>query len=919
VDHGPFSSTLLDASDDLTTFAFGGPEICDPCFADGSAGMPVRLPSGELVQGMAGSQSHPDAEEAGFIADPLSADGNHLVFGSTSAFAAGATEGQATLYERDLEAPAPNTEIISTGSDGNPLSGAVGELAISADGSRVVVAEEVDTDAAGNPLWHPYLHIRGSSASVDLAEGTTSGVYFNGMTADGSAVFFSTVDAIPVDQPFADEDESIDIYRAEVDGSGNAVVNLLTVDSTGAVSNADDCEAPGDPDAWNAIDGEGKCNAVAFAGGAGLAKNDGSFYFVSPEQLAGGEGIANQANLYVVRPGGPPHPEFVALMDSSLEKAGPPSVQRPLLTEKFAGAEIDIPGEVAVDQSTGDVYAFETSFGEGGVYRYHADGTAANFSAGPSEGTNRLSGFFTELGSAGQIAVDNSAASQGTPLQNALYVPHSLGVHVFAQSGELLGTLNGSGTATGSYSRACGVAVDQATGAVYVADRGGYIWQYTPNGPAGPIVDSDYTVQGIATSGVKPCSIAVDGIGNVYAVNEKPWYEGAGAVYRWSASDFGAQDPPPSVAGVELGASAAALAADHQTNELYVNTGKFIRVFDSSGAETENFGSGKLVCAPEFSYLSRGVAINVSSKHVYASCTNTWGEKGFKGSLREWGYSQPPYVPVDNPAIVHAVEQPEVHTWGDFQVTPDARYAAFSTVVPLKPGYDNGGRYEVYRLDGPSLEMICVSCDPTGSQASTDSVLPPSGLGLLRDGRVFFNTGESLTLNDTNGKLDAYEWSPKRDVTGGCAFLQGCQQLISSGTSAYASGMLGVTSDGRDAYFFARDSLVPGDRNGEAMRIYDARENGGFFVIPPPPPCAASDECHGPSSQAQAPPQIGSFKGRGGQFKSRSTRRCKKGLKRQAKKQGKKQGRCVKKKRRKQNKRKGARRASHSTQQGGSR
>ena len=62
---------------------------------------------------------------------------------------------------------------------------------------------------------------------------------------------------------------------------------------------------------------------------------------------------------------------------------------------------------------------------------------------------------------------------------------------------------------------------------------------------------------------------------------------------------------------------------------------------------------------------------------------------------------------------------------------------------------------------------MCVSCDPTGSQASTNSVLPPSGLGLLEDGRVFFNTGEALTLSDTNENLDAFEWSPKRDAPGG--------------------------------------------------------------------------------------------------------------------------------------------------------
>jgi hypothetical protein len=271
---------------------------------------------------------------------------------------------------------------------------------------------------------------------------------------------------------------------------------------------------------------------------------------------------------------------------------------------------------------------------------------------------------------------------------------------------------------------------------------------------------------------------------------------------------------------------------------------------------------------------------------------------GLIGTVREFGYEQPSYVPIDHPAVFHGVHQPEVHTWGDFQVTADARYAAFATPVPLKADFDNGGRYELYRYGIPDDESLCVSCDPTGSQPSSDSVLPPSGLGLLADGRLFFNSGEPLTLSDTNGELDAYEWSPRRDAKGGCPQAAGCQQLISTGTSPRPSGLLGVSADGKDAYFFTREVLVPADRNGQAMKIYDARELGGTFVIPPPPPCAASDECHGPSSQAQAPPQIGSYKGTGGQAK----RACKKGKKR-------KNGRCVRKnknrKRHKQRHRKG--------------
>jgi hypothetical protein len=187
-------------------------------------------------------------------------------------------------------------------------------------------------------------------------------------------------------------------------------------------------------------------------------------------------------------------------------------------------------------------------------------------------------------------------------------------------------------------------------------------------------------------------------------------------------------------------------------------------------------------------------------------------------------------------------------------------------------------------------------------------MLAPSGLGLLTDGRLFFNSGEALTLSDTNEKLDAYEWSPVRQQLGGCKEASGCQQLISTGTSAHPSSLLGVSSDGKDAFFFTRDVLVPADKNGQAMKIYDAREQGGIFVIPPPPPCAASDECHGPGTQAQASPQIGSYKGTGGQA---NEVKCKKGF-------HKKKGHCVRKGRhRKHHKRKAARHHRHRAGQGG--
>ena len=67
----PSDRTLLlapaEADASLGTFAFGGPGVCSPCFADGSTGIPVRLPDGELVQGMAGPEDPgPAAEPDGY-------------------------------------------------------------------------------------------------------------------------------------------------------------------------------------------------------------------------------------------------------------------------------------------------------------------------------------------------------------------------------------------------------------------------------------------------------------------------------------------------------------------------------------------------------------------------------------------------------------------------------------------------------------------------------------------------------------------------------------------------------------------------------------------------------------------------------------------------------------------------------------
>ena len=58
------------------------------------------------------ARPRPGRNPAGFIGQPLSGDGTHLVFGSTSKFEDGATAGDVTIYDRDLATG--TTHVVST-------------------------------------------------------------------------------------------------------------------------------------------------------------------------------------------------------------------------------------------------------------------------------------------------------------------------------------------------------------------------------------------------------------------------------------------------------------------------------------------------------------------------------------------------------------------------------------------------------------------------------------------------------------------------------------------------------------------------------------------------------------------------------------------------------------------------------------
>lgn len=360
-----FGSPLAAADAKLSTFAFGGEALCKPCFEDGSTGIPVRMPDGNLVQGMTGGVPAPGAEPAGYVGKPLSGDGNHLVFGSKTPLESDGRANELSIYDRDLKTG--QTHVVSKTTTGETMKeeGAeIGELDISADGSRILFGQLVSSaghpggkDSAGNRYWHLFMNVGDASRSIDLTPGT-SGVLYDGMTSDGSKVFFSTRDKLVA----GDQDQSADIYRADVTSSG-ATLSLVSTGGTG--SGCEPVAAEG-LSHWNSVSGEASCDVAGLAGGAGVASQDGSIYFLSPEKLDG-NGTPDAPNLFVARPGGSPH--FVATLEPDNQ-----AVRNGVLNNEvhnYGDFQVTPNGDDAAFASRESLTGFD-NVGHSEIYRYDA-------------------------------------------------------------------------------------------------------------------------------------------------------------------------------------------------------------------------------------------------------------------------------------------------------------------------------------------------------------------------------------------------------------------------------------------------------------------------------------------------------------------------------------------------------------------
>jgi hypothetical protein len=228
--------------------------------------------------------------------------------------------------------------------------------------------------------------------------------------------------------------------------------------------------------------------------------------------------------------------------------------------------------------------------------------------------------------------------------------------------------------------------------------------------------------------------------------------------------------------------------------------------------------------------------------------------------------------------------------------SPSGRYFSFMSERSLT-GYENrdaaSGELdeEVYVYDIVTERLACVSCNPTGANPAGQQG-PPFGAdpqtlwagrwiaatlpeltvsmgtqlsrypgyrprAVLDNGRVFFNSIDSLVSADSNGNWDVYQYEPTG--VGSCSISSSdfatsrsgdaCVSLISSGTAEGPSTFLDASATGDDVFFLTAGRLSVNDTD-TVYDIYDARVNGIAAVLHP------VSECAGEACQpAVVPPQ----------------------------------------------------------------
>lgn len=240
------------------------------------------------------------------------------------------------------------------------------------------------------------------------------------------------------------------------------------------------------------------------------------------------------------------------------------------LLDTFSTGQNSNPGAVATD-SAGNVYVLLVDGGTR-IAKFDSSGNPVPFAASSRqiEG-NQLLGTpagplqIDPFGQSG-IAVDRS----GGPTNGNIYFAGAGGVAVFDASGAYKGRL-------GTVNSACGVAVNQASGQVYVAD--------TVNFQTVRFAAPTGTLENATRTGslfFLVCQMAADSSGNFYA--------GYGPPQKWGADQFESSSPEASQTYDQVGPSAVAI--DPVSDAFYIDVNNLLIKWLSNGSkEGSEFGS----------------------------------------------------------------------------------------------------------------------------------------------------------------------------------------------------------------------------------------------------------------------------------------------------------------------------------------
>jgi hypothetical protein len=537
-----------------------------------------------------------------------------------------------------------------------------------------------------------------------------------------------------------------------------------------------------------------------------------------------------------------------------------------------------------VDKSGGAV-AFPAALFGGGAFQAAANGESATYSSASSfaggAGAPGASQYLSARGEAGW-----STANITTPALSGSYGDRPDGVPYRIFSGDLFGGLLSNGQRCRGEGSACPVANPPLPGSGAPA---GYRNYYLRGGSSGAfqalLTQADLAHTALAAdefelslAGTTPelshvvvstCAALSANAGEVPAAGGCD--PAAQNLYEWSGSGLTLLNLLPGetegTPGATLAAPSGAISADGR--RVYFSVGEdgplYLREADGpTKLLPETLGGG---AAFQSASADGGVAFFLTGSHLFrydagtetsTDLTPGGGVEGVLGASADgsrvyylttaglffWESGSPTEVA---PGLAAAASSDYPPATGTARVSADGSHLAFLSAAELS-GYENEGETELYLYGPPpgggAPRLLCASCNPTGERANGPASIP----GAVANGstvaykprvlsanghRVFFDSEDKLSIQDTDNRPDVYEWEAAGE--GSCAQAPGCVQLVSSGRSPETSAFVDASADGSSAFFLTNESLVPADPG--SIDLYVAREGGGFAVPPSPIPC----------------------------------------------------------------------------------